>query len=120
METWHLEWSNLIGLTADNINALDQTTEGVYRLSKLEAGKAFIFYVGQGRIRDRLLHHVSEEEENSCIKSTVRSFSCYFKFAIITNAEVRKAAERKLYGMYLPSCNEVEPGGRDDIEVNLE
>lgn len=120
MNTWRLSWSNLIGLTADNINSVDEEFEGVYRISRSEGDKAFVFYVGKGRIRERLLHHVSDNEENECIKTTVRSFSCYFKYAIITNEEVRSATERKLYRFYLPSCNSVEPSGRDDIEVNMD
>jgi len=120
METWKLSWSKLIGLTVDNVNTyVNPTIEGVYRLSRSEGDKVFVFYVGKGKIKERLLQHISSQEENKCVFRTVRGFSCWFKYSIITNEIVRGAAERRLYKQYLPSCNEVEPSGMDDIEIDL-
>ena len=120
MENWILSWSKLTPLNSANVNSLDANLEGVYRLSRQEGDKIFIFYVGNGNIKDRLLRHLSEPEDNDCVKATIKSYTCFFRYSIITREEVRKATERKMYKVYQPSCNLVEPDGRDDIGVNLE
>lgn len=119
MENWTLSWSKLISLNSTNVNSLDANLEGVYRLSRQEGDKIFIFYVGKGNIKDRLLRHLLSED-NNCVKATIKSYTCFFRYSIITREEVRKATERKMYKIYQPSCNLVEPEGRDDISVNLE
>lgn len=120
MENWKLSWSKLLLFTQANIDTLVEGIQGVYRISKREGDKTFVFYIGRGDIKTRLAHHISGQEENECIKSTVGSYACYFRYSIITNEEVSKAAERRLYKVYLPSCNAVEPAGSDDIMINLD
>lgn len=119
MENWTLSWSKLTAFNSANVNSLDSNIEGVYRLSRQEGDKIFVFYIGKGKIKDRLLKHL-ESEENDCLKATIKSYTCFFRYSIITREDVRKAAERKMYKVYQPSCNSVEPDGRDDIGVNLE
>jgi len=120
MENWTLSWSKLTPLNSTDVNSLDASMEGIYRLSRQEGDKIFVFYVGKGKIKDRLLKHLSELEENDCLKATIKSYTCFFRYSIITREDIRKAAERKMYKIYQPSCNSVEPEGRDDISVNLE
>lgn len=120
MENWTLSWSKLTSLNLANVDALDSNIEGVYRLSRQEGEKIFVFYVGKGKIKDRLLKHLLESEDNDCLKATIKSYTCFFRYSIITRDEVRKAAERKMYKVYQPSCNLIEPEGRDDININLE
>lgn len=120
MENWTLSWSKLIRLTEDQVNSLSDNIEGVYRLSKKEGDKIYVFYVCKGNIKDRLLKHISEQEDNECIKATIKSYTCYFRYSMITSEEVRNAAERKMFKVYHPSCNSIEPEGRDDINVNIE
>lgn len=120
MENWTLSWSKLIPFNSANINIIDSNMEGVYRLSRQEGEKIFVFYVGKGKIKDRLSNHLSESEDNDCLKATIKSYTCFFRYSIITKDEVRKAAERKMYKVYQPSCNSIEPEGRDDIGINLE
>ena len=120
MENWTLSWSKLTSLNSTNVNTLDSNMEGVYRLSRQEGEKIFVFYIGKGKIEDRLLKHLSESEDNDCLKATIKSYTCFFRYSIITRDEVRKAAERKMYKVYQPSCNSIEPEGRDDIGINLE
>ena len=120
MENWTLSWSKLIPLDLTNINNLDDNIEGVYRLSKQEGDKVFVFYVGKGKIKDRLKKHIDISEENEKIKAIVNNGKCFFRYSIITREEVRQSAEKKMYKVYQPSCNLVEPTGRDDINVNLD
>lgn len=119
MENWTLSWSKLAPFDPTNVNILDSSIEGVYRISKQEGDKIFVFYVGKGKIKDRLLKHLSESEDNDCLRATIKSHTCFFKYSIITREDVRKAAERKMYKVYQPSCNFIEPDGSDDIGVNL-
>lgn len=120
MENWKLSWSKLTPFDSNNVNSLGVDIEGVYRLSRKEGDKIFVFYVGKGNIKDRLLQHLSETEDNDCIKATVKSYTCFFRYSIITSEDIRKATERKMYKVYQPPCNIVDPAGRDDIGVNLE
>lgn len=120
MENWTLSWSKLISFNSANVNILDENIEGVYRLSRQEGDKIFVFYVGKGKIKERLLKHLSDSEDNDCLNATIKSYNCFFRYSIITRDEVRKAAEKKMYKVYQPLCNLIEPEGRDDIGVNLE
>lgn len=118
-ETWKLNWSKLIVLNHENVGKLDDV-EGVYRVSKSEGDRVLVFYVGRGNIKERLLYHLSDVESNECVKSTIQAHHCFFRYSIIKQEQVRKAAERKLYRVYAPQCNSVLPDGSDDIVVNLE
>ncbi len=120
MENWTLSWSKLTAFNSANVNSLDSSIEGVYRLSRQEGDKIFVFYIGKGKIKDRLFKHLSESEDNDCLRATIKSYTCFFRYSIITREDIRKAAERKMYKLYQPSCNSIEPEGRDDISVNLE
>jgi len=95
MENWTLSWSKLISFNLTSVNTLDENMEGVYRLSRQEGDKIFVFYVGKGKIKERLLKHLSDSEDNDCLKATVKSYNCFFRYSIITRDEVRKATEKK-------------------------
>lgn len=120
MESWKLTWSRLIPLNAKEVNNLDSTIEGVYRISRREGEKIIVFYIGKGQIKSRLETHISGVDANTCITKAVNSSECFFRFAIITSERVRNGAEKKLFKVYHPVCNEIEPEGAEDIEVNLE
>ncbi len=122
MEKWVLNWSRLLPLDHSSLNDLPDNLIGVYRLSyQAKDGKKYIFYVGKSdhSIKDRILGHLSDEETNVCIKNYLKSKTCFFKYSIISRDYIRSSAERQAYRHYQPSCNEREPEGRDDIEVNL-
>jgi len=79
-----------------------------------------VFYVGQADdLRGRILQHIQDSEENTCIKTYFVSKPCFFRYAKATSPDVRDAAEKQMYKRYKPRCNERDPGGREDIEVNL-
>lgn len=122
MENWTLSWSKLTELNEETIEALPDELQGVYRLSREEGDKTIVFFVdGSDNLKKELLSHLSEESKSDCVRATVSSYNgkCYFRYSIITNPEVRSAAVKKMFRVYQPTCNTVEPEGRDDIEVNL-
>ena len=121
MENWTLTWMKLTALFDNSVKALADNLAGVYRFSYLaEDGSYYVFYVGKAEdIKKRLLEHLSSSEKNVCIKNYLASKKCFFRYAKITKAYIRDAAEKQMYKQYEPSCNEKEPEGRDDIKVNL-
>lgn len=97
------------------------TTEaGVYLLwVKLKTGKWQCFYVGTAKnLEIRLLDHLSDDEENECIKDNVSKCICGFEYAEISKQNDRDGVEKYLYDYYSPECNQIDPGG-EPIEVNL-
>lgn len=121
MEKWTLAWTKLTELTETSIKAITNNLPGVYRLSyKADDGNYYIFYVGQAEdLKKRLLEHLSPSENNVCIRNYLNKKTCRFRYAKVTNSNIRNAAERQMYKQYEPSCNEKEPDGSDDIKVNL-
>lgn len=121
MENWILTWTKLTELSDRNVSALDGNLAGVYRFSYLADDKNYyVFYIGKTEdIKKRLLEHLSSNEKNVCIKTYLTSKSCFFRYAKITNGYIRDAAEKQMYKKYEPSCNGIEPEGRDDVKVNL-
>lgn len=121
MENWKLIWTKLTAASETAARAIGDNLAGVYRLSYLaDDGSYYIFYVGQSEdIKKRLLEHLSSNEKNVCIKNYLTTKKCFFRYAKITKAYIRDAAERQMYKQYEPSCNEKEPDGRDDVKVNL-
>ncbi len=121
MENWKLIWTKLTAVSETAAKAIGDNLAGVYRLSYLaDDGSYYIFYVGQSEdIKKRLLEHLSSNEKNVCIKNYLTTKKCFFRYAKITKAYIRDAAEKQMYKQYEPSCNEKEPAGRDDVRVNL-
>lgn len=121
MENWKLIWTKLTAASEITAKTIGDNLAGVYRLSYLaDDGSYYIFYVGQSEdIKKRLLEHLSSNEKNVCIKNYLTTKKCFFRYAKITKAYIRDAAERQMYKQYEPSCNEKEPNGRDDVKVNL-
>ncbi|MCK4592107.1 GIY-YIG nuclease family protein [Candidatus Parcubacteria bacterium] len=123
MENWKLTWTKLTKLNEDSIKSLLDNLPGVYRLSyyKKEDENYYVFYIGQSKdIRKRFLEHLSENEENVCIKNFLTTKKCFFRYAKITKDYIRDAAECQMYKHYVPPCNSIEPEGRNDVRVNLQ
>lgn len=96
------------------------TPAGVYLLwVKLKNDKWRCFYAGQAsNIYGRLQDHLSDEEDNECIKNNVSEFICGFEYADLTKQSSRDGIEKFLYDHYNPECNKIDPGGAP-IAVNL-
>jgi len=101
-----------------NVNATESA--GVYLLwVQLKNKKWRCFYAGQSEdIKERLLDHLSDNEENECIKNNVSKYVCGFEYAVISKQADRDGAEKYLYDQYKPECNQVDTGG-EPLEINL-
>lgn len=82
---------------------------GVYLLwVKLENGKWRCFYVGKARnIKEKLLEHLSPNEQNECIKRYISSYVCGFEFTMITDCQARDEIEKNLFDYYYTECNSI-------------
>ncbi|MEK7558958.1 MAG: hypothetical protein AAB521_01480 [Patescibacteria group bacterium] len=116
-----INWSKLLPLTKTQLSTLPKTS-GVYRLSrKKEDGKFYVFYVGSaGNIKEKLLNHISEQEENTRLKQYLNQGGEFrFKYAEVQDQNFREAIEKQLYRHYLPELNAEEPKSTLDIEANI-
>lgn len=93
---------------------------GVYLLwVKLKNGKWLCFYTGQAKnLEQRLLDHLSADEENECIRKQVVDYTCGFEYTKVSTQADRDGIEKYLYNHYKPECNTIDPGGTP-IVVNL-
>jgi len=121
MENWTLTWTRLTSLNTTSVNSLPTGLPGVYRLSYLaDDGNYYVFYIDKAEdVKNRLLQHLAGTEENICIKNYLSTKKCFFRYAKVTEAYIREAAEKQMYKQYEPACNTKEPKGRDDVKVNL-
>jgi len=119
MENWTLVWTKLTEFNETNIKSIPEEP-GVYRFSYKKDDKYYVFYVGQSdNIRKKFLEHMSPIESNEEIKSYIAEKKCYFKYAKVTEEDIRKAVERQLYKHFDPKGNKIMPDGRDDVTVNI-
>ena len=115
-----LIWSKLQPLDQSVISGQPQSA-GVYRLSYKSAdGSFYVFYVGNATtsLRDSLLQHISESEENVCIKTTIKNLECYFKTSEVSNEDDRLNIVKTMGDHFKPKCNLQKLDGKT-IEVNL-
>lgn len=116
-----VKWSRFFTpYTVEKVKSDGTESAGVYLLwIKLKNDKWRCFYVGQAiNIKQRLLDHLSDYEENECIKKNVSEFVCGFEYVAISKQDDRSGAEKYLYDHYKPECNNVDPGGKP-IKINL-
>ncbi len=93
--------------------------EGIYRLSNFTEG---VFYVGQSdNLQRRLLEHLSDKEENPCIKERLNVES-HLRFALLEGEKERLCAESFMYHYFKKekecACNDKEPSEKQ-CEINL-
>ena len=121
MESVVISWTKLKELKQTEIDTLSGGFAGAYRLSyQHDDGNIYVFYLGQSNdIKTRLIKHISNDEDNICVKNFVSTKKCYFRYAEIPQDDVRKATLRLMYKKYAPPCIEKMPEGREDIQVNL-
>ncbi len=121
MANWVLNWTGLRRLNEENIQNLE-SVPGIYRLSyKAQDTNVYVFFVGKcENIKEQLSRHLSSEiEKNVCIKNYIQTCECYFRFAQVSDEDVRSAGQKQLYKHYQPSCNEIAPEGDDNITINV-
>jgi excinuclease UvrABC nuclease subunit len=115
-----ISWSAFQSFTEENVKKDAPRDSGVYLLwVKLKNDKWQCYYAGQAEnLESRLLAHLSNGEENTCIKSNVLDYISGYEYAKFSLQNDRDGIEKFLYDYYKPSCNEKDPGGTP-IAVNL-
>lgn len=117
-----INWSDFHSTyTEEEVKRFVPVDAGVYLLCvKLKDSNNWkCFYVGRAiNLEERLLEHLSFDEENECIKKKVFHKVCGFEYAIVSEQNNREGIEKFLYDHYGPECNLIDPGGRP-MEVNL-
>jgi excinuclease UvrABC nuclease subunit len=105
-------WSGFYNLNEDAVSSYVPSSPGVYILwVKLNNGNWRAFYVGKARdLKNRLFCHLSQEEENLCLKNHVHSYICGFEFALVGTEDSRSGIEKFLFDHYKPECNKINPG----------
>lgn len=107
-----LEWSDIHAYTLSNVDIFPPRSAGVYKLYSLVVNRRQVFYVGQADdLRKVLMSHLSDLEPNTCVRSNIWYYTCYFQFASVASQLDRDCAERALYEHYKPPCNIVPPRG---------
>ena len=119
-------WSSRITYNEENVKYnVPPALEGIYRLLIAQEGGYGAFYVGQtDNLQRRLLEHLSDEEENDCIKNGLKDTTAYFRFALLDGENDRLCAESYMYRHYDvdgngPPCNKKEPEV-EPCEINLD
>ncbi len=120
MSTKEIKWNSFQKLNEASAKSAP-TSPGIYLLwVELKNGKWRCFYVGQaGNLRKRLLEHLSDEEENECIKNNVSKYSCGFEYAVVQSESDRDGIEKYLYDHFKPECNKISPPKVTPIQVNI-
>ena len=114
-----LEWHGLFAYDEKIVKKLTNMG-GIYMISmKLQNGKFESIYVGKTKyLMDRLLKHLSSNEENEYIKYKVENNVLFFRYCFVLGDEDRKNVEYTLYKEYTPECNKDIPKGKE-ILINF-
>ncbi len=116
----HVRWYG-VRYIHDIISKKVENKSGVYVIACLNKERMIFFpyFTGETEnLRKKALEHLSDYEENNCIKEKLTG-QCYFQFAYIQNEEERKGAARHLYNKYNPQCNSSIPDAKP-LEFNLD
>lgn len=116
-----LTWSKLLPLNEAVVSSQSQNS-GVYRLSYKSAdGSYYVFYVGdaQSSLKESLTGHISEGEENVCVKTTKKNLECYFRVAEISGVQDRTNIVRTMIEHFKPKCNTPQTTEGKFVEINF-
>lgn len=110
-----LSWSSLISYVEGNSEKVPESA-GVYELLVMQKDNKYLRrYIGRAddSLRQRFLDHLSDEEENECIKERLQKYTCGFDYALVSSADDRADAEQALYDKYSGQaiCNQIRPSG---------
>lgn len=107
MDTSQINWSDNIRYSTLNA-AIIPTSAGIYKILRNdgEAGKKTRVYVGKAdNLNTRYNNHLSEYEENFCIKRNLKNYECYFRYALVSREEDRQNYEEQLLMEGKYECN---------------
>ncbi len=112
-----LEWQGLFDYCEKTVKEFVNDKDGNYMISVgLQNGEYRPIYIGKTKyLEARLLEHLSNDEENKCIKDRVGNKALYFRYCYVNNEDDRKNVEYTLYRKYTPKCNKVIPKGKEIV-----
>lgn len=101
-----MEWSDRYTYTEYNVRTHVPVSGGVYRLIYQNNSNYYVFYVGQSNnLERRLLEHLSNSEQDACIKRHLENYTCYFRFLEVSSSNDRLKIEKQQITKYNPPCN---------------
>ena len=111
-----LDWHGRYDYGRDIIEKYVIDKGGIYMISvRLKNKKYSPIYIGKTRnLETRLLEHLSDDEENGCIKNNIK-YALSFRYCYVNNEYDRKNIEHTLYNRYTPECNKIIPEGKEII-----
>ncbi|OGD85917.1 hypothetical protein A3B51_01595 [Candidatus Curtissbacteria bacterium RIFCSPLOWO2_01_FULL_41_18] len=107
MSCQNLNWSGNIKYLASNADKVPESG-GLYKVLRNDGvdGKLTRLYVGKAaNLRNQFNFHLSDNEENECIRENVRNKECYFQYALQAGEDNRHAAENHLLETGKYECN---------------
>lgn len=107
MSCTNLRWSSNIRYISVNSGRIPENG-GVYKVLRDdgEEGKLARVYVGKAiDLRAQYTRHLSDYEENTCLRRNLNNEECYFKYALLSGEENRQNAETHLLNTGKYECN---------------
>ena len=107
MSYTNLKWNRPIRYTVPNSLSIPNDG-GIYKVLRDDGkeGSLSRIYVGKAAsLRAQYNRHLSNDEENDCLKDNIKNKRCYFKYAILTGEDERKRVEDYLLKTERYECN---------------
>lgn len=107
MSCANLDWSSDVRYLGSNSYLIPESG-GIYKVLRNdgEKGKLSRVYVGKAdNLRSQYNRHLSDQEENSCLKSNIQTKECYFRYALLAGEDNRQNAENHLLETGKYECN---------------
>ncbi len=99
-------YNNRVPYSLQNRNKVP-TLSGVYLITDMYGN---IKYVGQATdLRRRFEEHLSYQEQNTSLRNFIQNNYAVFQYAIINYQSNRNSEELRIYNMYRPPFNHIQP-----------
>lgn len=107
MSCTKLKWSEDIRYLKSNSYLIPEAG-GLYKVLRndREKGKLTRVYVGKAaNLHSQYERHLSDYEENVCLKNNIRNRECYFRYSLLDGENNRQEAENHLLETGKYECN---------------
>lgn len=107
MSCTDLKWSSDIRYLSSNSHLIPESG-GIYKVLRDDGVETKLsrVYVGKADdLRSQYNRHLSDQEENSCLKNNIRTKECYFRYALLAGEDNRQNAEDHLLETGKYGCN---------------
>lgn len=110
-----LEWNGRFSYDEVTVKKCVMKKPGNYMIMvKLKNGNFRPIYVGKAiDLEGRLLEHLSNSEDNSCLKKHVKDHILGIRYCYVGSETDRQNIEYTLYKNYSHECNQNIPDGRE-------